>query len=120
MLDIIETEVTGPVGPTGWMEAAKCTGKSDLFFAPFAERPEARVRREAKAGPSAKAARPSRCAKPTHAPTENWASGVASRSRNVRRRLPSDHTDHRSQAGGRRASPFRDGAGLLTRVRMGE
>ena len=49
MLDIIETEVTGPVGPTGWMEAAKCTGKSDLFFAPFAERPEARVRREAKA-----------------------------------------------------------------------
>ena len=47
MLDIIETEVTGPVGPTGWMEVAKCTGKSDLFFAPFAERPEARVRREA-------------------------------------------------------------------------
>ena len=33
MLDIIETEVTGPVGPTGWMEVAKCTGKSDLFFA---------------------------------------------------------------------------------------
>lgn len=49
MLDIIETEVTGPVGPTGWMEVAKCTGKSEVFFAPFAERPEARVRREAKA-----------------------------------------------------------------------
>ena len=69
MLDIIETEVTGPVGPTGWMEAAKCTGKSDLFFAPFAERPEARVRREAKARAICEAARPSRCANlRTHQP----------------------------------------------------
>lgn len=49
MLEMTEPEVTGPIGPTGWMEAAKCTGKSELFFAPFAERPEARVRREAKA-----------------------------------------------------------------------
>ena len=31
------------------METAACKGKSDLFFAPFAERPEARVRREARA-----------------------------------------------------------------------
>jgi WhiB family redox-sensing transcriptional regulator len=32
-----------------WVDEAECRGKSDLFFAPFAERPEARVRREAKA-----------------------------------------------------------------------
>ena len=34
---------------TSWMESGACAGDSDLFFAPFAERPEARVRREAKA-----------------------------------------------------------------------
>ena len=34
---------------TSWMERGSCAGDSDLFFAPFAERPEARVRREAKA-----------------------------------------------------------------------
>ncbi|MDH3706788.1 MAG: WhiB family transcriptional regulator [Acidimicrobiia bacterium] len=39
-------ELTNPID---WMEMAACKGKSDLFFAPFAERPEARVRREAKA-----------------------------------------------------------------------
>ena len=49
MLEMVEPEVTGPIGPTGWMTGAPCSGKSDLFFAPFAERPEARVRREAKA-----------------------------------------------------------------------
>lgn len=32
-----------------WMKDAMCQGESNLFFAPFAERPEARVRREAKA-----------------------------------------------------------------------
>ena len=32
-----------------WVEGVLCQGKSDLFFAPFAERPEARVRREARA-----------------------------------------------------------------------
>ena len=32
-----------------WMKDALCQGESSLFFAPFAERPEARVRREAKA-----------------------------------------------------------------------
>ncbi|MCH7787818.1 MAG: WhiB family transcriptional regulator [Acidobacteria bacterium] len=31
---------------TEWMGDGACSGKSDLFFAPFAERPEARVRRE--------------------------------------------------------------------------
>ena len=49
MLDMAESESTGPIGPTDWMTGAACNGKSDLFFAPFAERPEARVRREAKA-----------------------------------------------------------------------
>ena len=50
MLEMIDTtESTGPIGPTDWMEGAACNGKSNLFFAPFAERPEARVRREASA-----------------------------------------------------------------------
>ena len=34
---------------TSWMPRGACVGDSELFFAPFAERPEARVRREAKA-----------------------------------------------------------------------
>ena len=32
-----------------WVEGVLCQGKSDLFFAPFAARPEARVRRAARA-----------------------------------------------------------------------
>ncbi len=32
-----------------WVDQGSCRGESSLFFAPFAERPEARVRREAKA-----------------------------------------------------------------------
>lgn len=48
VLDAIETP-PGPVGPTGWMSQAACSGESELFFARFAERPEARVRREAAA-----------------------------------------------------------------------
>ena len=32
-----------------WVDESECRGQSELFFAPFAERPEARVRREAKA-----------------------------------------------------------------------
>ena len=32
-----------------WVDDALCGGHSDQFFAPFAERPEARVRREARA-----------------------------------------------------------------------
>jgi len=39
----------GPIESTEWMEVAACAGHSDLFFAPFAERPEARVRRESAA-----------------------------------------------------------------------
>ena len=35
--------------PSEWMPHGACRGQSDLFFAPFAERPEARARREAKA-----------------------------------------------------------------------
>lgn len=49
MIDMFDTETSGPVGPTGWMDSASCAGHSELFFAPFAERPEARVRREAAA-----------------------------------------------------------------------
>ena len=32
-----------------WMEQGRCAGKTHLFFPPLAERPQARVRREAKA-----------------------------------------------------------------------
>lgn len=32
-----------------WAADAECRGQSDLFFAPHAERPQARVRREARA-----------------------------------------------------------------------
>lgn len=49
MLQMSEPQVQGPVGSTDWMVGAGCNGKSELFFAPFAERPEARVRREARA-----------------------------------------------------------------------
>src|SRR5215210_7423174 len=35
--------------PPRWMESAECSGRTDLFFAPHAERPQARVKREAKA-----------------------------------------------------------------------
>ena len=38
-----------PVGSTSWMEQGRCGGSGEFFFAPFAERPEARVRREARA-----------------------------------------------------------------------
>ncbi len=48
MLEAYDTAVA-PVGSTAWMEQGRCAGESDLFFAPFAERPEARVRREARA-----------------------------------------------------------------------
>ena len=48
MMDPTEAS-TGPIGTTDWMNDAACAGHSDLFFAPFAERPEARVRREAAA-----------------------------------------------------------------------
>ncbi|MBI2710692.1 MAG: WhiB family transcriptional regulator [Actinobacteria bacterium] len=35
--------------PQSWMAQAMCKGRSELFFAPHAERPQARVRREARA-----------------------------------------------------------------------
>jgi len=52
MRDLIGTAIESPgapIGPTEWMETAACSGHSHLFFAPFAERPEARVRRESSA-----------------------------------------------------------------------
>ena len=51
VLEIIEPAEMpiGPIGSTEWMGEAACSGHSELFFAPFAERPEARVRREAAA-----------------------------------------------------------------------
>lgn len=38
-----------PVPPGAWMAVGSCRGHTDLFFAPHAERPQARLRREAKA-----------------------------------------------------------------------
>jgi WhiB family redox-sensing transcriptional regulator len=35
--------------PTNWMDQAVCKGRTHLFFPPKAERPQARVRREAQA-----------------------------------------------------------------------
>ena len=51
MLDMIQLSenLAGPIGSTAWMSDPACSGHGDLFFAPFAERPEARVRREAAA-----------------------------------------------------------------------
>lgn len=36
-------------GPLAWTADAACTGRTELFFAPAGERPEARVGRESKA-----------------------------------------------------------------------
>jgi len=36
-------------GVLPWTDRGSCVGQSHLFFGPFGERPEARVRREAKA-----------------------------------------------------------------------
>ncbi len=38
-----------PVAAQAWMDEARCRGKTDVFFAAFGERPEARAVREAKA-----------------------------------------------------------------------
>ena len=48
MLDMtrLSENLAWPVGSTAWMNDPACSGRGDLFFAPFAERPEARVRRE--------------------------------------------------------------------------
>src|SRR5262245_254869 len=41
--------MTSDEGRTDWMTGAACLGHAELFFAPRAERPQARVRREARA-----------------------------------------------------------------------
>ena len=42
-------EIRGPIGDIDWTQFSNCKGKTHLFFAPKAERPQARARREAKA-----------------------------------------------------------------------
>lgn len=54
VLDIRVDEYTDSSGPTisqplDWMDHAVCKGRTHLFFPPKAERPQARVRREAHA-----------------------------------------------------------------------
>jgi WhiB family redox-sensing transcriptional regulator len=44
-----DVEHHGPLGDIDWTQFANCKGKMYLFFAPNAERPQARARREAKA-----------------------------------------------------------------------
>jgi WhiB family redox-sensing transcriptional regulator len=45
-----DLDVVGPIGSLiDWTQFANCKGKTYLFFAPKAERPQARSRREAKA-----------------------------------------------------------------------
>jgi WhiB family redox-sensing transcriptional regulator len=47
------SDLVDPIAPIGslidWTQFANCKGKTKLFFAPKAERPQARERREAKA-----------------------------------------------------------------------
>ena len=45
----LETDFVGPIGDIDWTQFANCKGKTKLVFAPKAERPQARERREAKA-----------------------------------------------------------------------
>lgn len=40
---------SAPTADVDWRDEANCTGRLELFFAPKAERPQARARREAKA-----------------------------------------------------------------------
>lgn len=47
--EIVDLEYSSPVHPLGWMDHAVCKGRTHLFFPPKAERPQARVRREAQA-----------------------------------------------------------------------
>lgn len=44
-----DARISGPIGDIDWTQFASCKGKTHLFFAPKAERPQARARREAKA-----------------------------------------------------------------------
>lgn len=47
--ELQEFDVQIPLQPLGWMDDAICKGRTHLFFPPKAERPQARVRREAQA-----------------------------------------------------------------------
>jgi WhiB family transcriptional regulator, redox-sensing transcriptional regulator len=48
LIDIPPTDENGPVvADTSWTKLAACRGQTHLFFAPRAERPQARTRREA-------------------------------------------------------------------------
>jgi WhiB family redox-sensing transcriptional regulator len=38
-------DIRGPIGDIDWTQFANCKGKTHLFFAPKAERPQARARR---------------------------------------------------------------------------
>jgi WhiB family transcriptional regulator, redox-sensing transcriptional regulator len=47
-VSVLEFPTTARIGDD-WMSAALCKGRSNLFFPPRAERPQARARREANA-----------------------------------------------------------------------
>lgn len=47
--EVEDLEIRGPIGDIDWTQFSNCKGKTHLFFAPKAERPQARARREAKA-----------------------------------------------------------------------
>lgn len=47
--EVEDFEIRGPIGDIDWTQFSNCKGKTHLFFAPKAERPQARARREAKA-----------------------------------------------------------------------
>ena len=48
--DVNDLDIAAPIGSLiDWTQFANCKGKTYLFFAPKAERPQARARREAKA-----------------------------------------------------------------------
>jgi WhiB family redox-sensing transcriptional regulator len=47
--ELHEFDVPTTFQPFGWMDEAICKGRTHLFFPPKAERPQARVRREAQA-----------------------------------------------------------------------
>ena len=72
---------------TSWMGKGACAGDSDLFFAPFAERPEARVRREGKARVICETCNVISPCRPTRVATSSSASGVASPSLSVQLRV---------------------------------
>lgn len=47
--EIVDDVPLTPPQPLDWMDNAVCKGRTHLFFPPKAERPQARVRREAQA-----------------------------------------------------------------------